>query len=200
MEWLHKAEQFFEFYQVPEERKVSIAALHLVDKAADRWFMFKHEFPNSWKGLTKLLMHEFSVHNFGEYQAALARISQEGSVDAYMDQFTKLSRQAPGFSSQALLSFFIEGLRPSIRTSVRAHRPVSLYAACELAKLFERGESQQRFQRVTGPLRHQAALHPAAPLRAQAPPRAPMAPAVGNQGVGKNFGGTRRLTQAKYQE
>lgn len=27
-----------------------------------------------------------------------------------------------------------------------------------------------------------------------------MAPAVGNQDVGRNFGGTRRLTQAEYQE
>nr|XP_011465702.1 PREDICTED: uncharacterized protein LOC105351847 [Fragaria vesca subsp. vesca] len=191
VEWLHKAEKFFEFYQVPKERKVFIAALHLVDKAADRWFMFKHEFPNSWKGLSELLMREFSVHNFGEYQAALARISQEG--------------RAPGFSSQALLSFFIERLRPSIRIIMRAHRPASLYEACELAKLFERGESQQRFQRVTGPPRHQATPLLATPLRAQVPPphiipRAPVAPTVGNLGAGRNFGGTRRLTQAEYQE
>lgn len=45
IEWLHKLEQFYEFYQVPEDRKLAIAVMHLVDKAADRWFMFKHEFP-----------------------------------------------------------------------------------------------------------------------------------------------------------
>ncbi|PRQ38519.1 hypothetical protein RchiOBHm_Chr4g0414861 [Rosa chinensis] len=50
VEWLNKTEQFFEFYHIPEERKLAIATMHLTEKASDRWFMFKHEFPNSWPG------------------------------------------------------------------------------------------------------------------------------------------------------
>lgn len=194
IEWLHKLEQFYEFYQVPEDRKLAIAVMHLVDKAADRWFMFKHEFPQTWRGLSELLMREFSAHNFGEYQAALAKIYQVGSVDVYMDQFTKLSRGAPGFSSLALLSFFLGGLKEPIRTNVRAHKPMTLYAACKLAKLFEgnvKSTHRPNYQ-TTG----RAPEAPRAPP--QATQRAPLAPNVVPASVGaRNFGGNRRLFQAK---
>ncbi|MDD0148659.1 hypothetical protein PSY31_23520, partial [Shigella flexneri] len=71
MEWLNKAEKFFEFYQIPEDKKLAIATMHLTDKASDRWYMFKHEFPPTWQGLADLLMREFSGHNVVDYQAAL---------------------------------------------------------------------------------------------------------------------------------
>lgn len=97
----------------------------------------------------------------------LARISQTGSVDLYMDQFTKLSRRSPGFSSQALLSFFIEGLKPHIRANVKAHRPMTLYAACELAKLFENSPAAHRAQlEIVAP---RAQYIPAPQHRIQAP-------------------------------
>lgn len=48
LEWLNKAEQYYELYQIPNDKKLSIATMHLADKASDRWYMFRHEFPNSW--------------------------------------------------------------------------------------------------------------------------------------------------------
>lgn len=126
IEWLNKADQYFEFYQIPEERKLSIATMHISDKAADRWYMFRHEFPNTWQGLSDLLMREFSCYNRSEYQAALARMNQTGSVDNYMDEFTKLSRRAPGFSPELLVSFFVGGLREEIRWNVHALKPKTL--------------------------------------------------------------------------
>lgn len=37
VEWLNKAEQYIELYQIPEDMKLSIATIHLSDKASDRW-------------------------------------------------------------------------------------------------------------------------------------------------------------------
>ena len=51
IEWLNKADQYFELYQVHEDKKVSIPSMHLSGKAADIWYMFKHEFPHTWQGL-----------------------------------------------------------------------------------------------------------------------------------------------------
>ncbi|XP_004305749.1 PREDICTED: enzymatic polyprotein-like [Fragaria vesca subsp. vesca] len=82
-----------------------------------------------------LLMREFSCYNRSEYQAALARMNKTGFVDSYMDEFTKLSRRAPEFSQELLVSFFIGGLKSKIRWSVHALKPKSLYEACELARL-----------------------------------------------------------------
>lgn len=137
VEWLNKADQYFELYQIPEERKLSIATMHLADKASDRWHMFRHEFPNTWYGLADLLMREFAGYNKADYQASLAKMSQTGSVEQYVEQFTKLSRRAPGFSQDLLLSCFIGGLKDDIRIDVKSQKPRTLYEACELAKVFE---------------------------------------------------------------
>lgn len=144
IEWLNKADQYFELYQVPEERKVAIASMHLSGKAADIWYMFKHEFPNSWQGLSDLLMREFGVFNRSDYQAALAKMTQVGSVEDYKTQFTKLSRRASGFSPELLLSCFVGGLKDDIRSDVRAQKPRTLYEACQLAKVYEEKYERQR--------------------------------------------------------
>ncbi|XP_004292526.1 PREDICTED: uncharacterized protein LOC101313866 [Fragaria vesca subsp. vesca] len=140
VEWLNKCEQFFEFYQIPEERKLSIASMYLTDKASDRWYMFRHEFPPTWQGLADLLMREFSSYNRAACHAALARMNQTGSVEQveqFMEQFTKLSRRTPGISQEVLVYFFIGGLREDIRADVQAFKPRSLYEACELARVYE---------------------------------------------------------------
>ncbi|KAM5551624.1 hypothetical protein ABKV19_026461 [Rosa sericea] len=150
VEWLNKADQYFEFYQIPEDRKLAIATMHLTDKASDRWYMFKHEFPNSRQGLADLLMREFSGYNRSEYQSALARMNPTGSVEQYKEQFTKLSRRAPGFPPKVLLAFFIGGLREDIRVDVQAQKPRSLYEACELARVYEtRNEGHRHFAKVS---------------------------------------------------
>lgn len=137
VEWLNKADQYFELYQVLEEKKVAIASMHLSGKAADIWYMFKHEFPSTWQGLANLMMREFGSFNRSDYQAALAKMTQVGSVEEYKTQFTKLSRRAPGFSPELLLSCFVGGLKDDIRTDVKAQKPKTLYEACELAKVYE---------------------------------------------------------------
>lgn len=137
VEWLNKADQYFELYQIPDERKLSNATMHLAGKASDQWYMFKHEFPNSWHGLSYLLMREFAGFNRADYQASLAKMSQTGSVEQYMEQFTRLSRRAPGFSQELLLSCFVGGLKDDIRIDVKSQKPRTLYEACELTKVFE---------------------------------------------------------------
>nr|XP_011468582.1 PREDICTED: uncharacterized protein LOC101308702 [Fragaria vesca subsp. vesca] len=204
VEWLNKAEQYFEFYQIPEERKLSLAAMHLVEKASDRWYMFRHEFPPTWEGLTELLMREYSSHSLIDYQAALARMSQTSSVEQYIDQFTKLSRRAPGFSPQALLSFFVGGLEDNIRADVKALKPKTLYEACELAKTFEERELHLRVHnRTTLNQRINNAIAPRVGAAQNQVVRAPM-PVNQPRGqiavVGNNGAGTRRLSQAEYQE
>ncbi|XP_004299206.1 PREDICTED: uncharacterized protein LOC101308378 [Fragaria vesca subsp. vesca] len=124
-------------------------------------------------------------------------MSQSGSVEQFMEDFTKLSRRAPGFGPQTLLSFFIGGLKDSIRPDVRALKPSTLYEACELAKIYEEEEKNIRLQSKA-----QVASRPPIPPRPinnvfqqrAAPPVAP------RPLQGANAGGNRRLTQAEYQE
>ncbi|KAL6184999.1 hypothetical protein ACLB2K_041134 [Fragaria x ananassa] len=203
VEWLNRVEQYFALYQIPDDKKLAIASLHLTDRVADRWFMFKHEFPNSWQGLVDLLMREFSGYNMMDYQAALTRLNQTASVEQFKDQFTKLARSAPGIPQQVLLSSFIRGLKEGIRAEVRAQKPKTLFEACELAKIFE--EKELSLRRITynprvsmAPVRNIQAA--AAPQRVQPQFNQPRLQAAPQQGVARQEGGIIRLTQVEYQE
>ncbi|XP_004301315.1 PREDICTED: uncharacterized protein LOC101314761 [Fragaria vesca subsp. vesca] len=209
IEWLNKAEQFFDFYQVPEDRRLAIGTMHLTGKASDRWYMFQREFPQTWQGLTDMLMREFGGYNVSDYQSALGRMSQVGNVDNYMKQFTRLSRRVPGFSQQALLSFFVGGLKSDIRANVKALKPKTLYEACELAKIFEEKEMNQRAVHRTIQQLRMTSSHTSSSNRPsttmslhQQRPQAAIRTNGGlhNTGVSVNVGGSRRLTQADYQE
>ncbi|XP_062028068.1 uncharacterized protein LOC133743955 [Rosa rugosa] len=208
VEWLNKAEQFFEFYKIPEDKKLAIATMHLTDKASDRWFMFKHEFPYTWQGLADLLMREFSGHNVIDYQAALARMSQTGSVEEYKEQFTKLSRRAPGFSQQVLLSCFLGGLKSEIRADVKAQKPRTLYEACELARIYEEKEAshkglnkfnqgQRTFPTPNFGNQFKSITHGGSSNQAKPTTVVQHRPAVQTN---NNVVGHRRLSQAEYQE
>lgn len=37
VDWVNKAEQFFQLYQIPDDRKITIAAMHLIGNAANIW-------------------------------------------------------------------------------------------------------------------------------------------------------------------
>ncbi|PRQ30153.1 putative nucleotidyltransferase, Ribonuclease H [Rosa chinensis] len=144
LHWLNKAEQYFDLYQIPEARRVAIAAMHLVDEAADVWHLFRHHYPGTWVGFTELLMREFGSHNRTDYQAALTKLSQSGTVSEFKSQFNKYARRAPGFSDDILLACFLGGLKEDISVDVRAMRPTSLYQAYELAMIFEERHMRQR--------------------------------------------------------
>lgn len=202
VEWLNKADQYFELYQVPEEKKLAIASMHLSGKAADIWYMFKHEFPYTWQGLADLLLREFGSFNKSDYQAALAKMTQVGSVDDYKMQFTKLSRRASGFSPELLLSCFIGGLKDDIRTDVKAQKPKTLYEACELAKVYE-----ERYDRYKAASRNQYHLRNGISTSRNTTPTPvqrnfPSASGAPNRQASSSSSGpgNKKLTQLEYHE
>lgn len=109
VEWLNKTEQYFTLYQIPEAKKVSIASMHLIDEAVDVWHLFQDEYPGTWAGFFELIMEEFGGNTKIDYQAALAKIYQSGSVNDYKTQFNKLSWRASDFSRDMLLACFVSG-------------------------------------------------------------------------------------------
>lgn len=111
--------------------------MHLVGNAANIWQLYLQDNLASWTGLVELLMRQFGSTNKMDHQAALARLSQTGSVTAYRDKFTKLSCRATGFSPELRLACFVGGLKEEIRVDVRAMKPTTLLDAYELAKLYE---------------------------------------------------------------
>nr|KYP49650.1 hypothetical protein KK1_028622 [Cajanus cajan] len=138
LSWIFKAEQFFDFYDTPDEHRMTIAAVHL-DKDVVPWFqMITRMQPfQSWKQFTKALESEFGPSPFECPRSTLFKLFQTASVNEYYMEFISLANRVYGISPDALLDCFISGLKPEIKRDVIAQSPLSLLKAVSLAKLFE---------------------------------------------------------------
>ncbi|XP_020206869.1 uncharacterized protein LOC109791920 [Cajanus cajan] len=138
LQWLFKAEQFFEFYGTPDEHRLSIAALHF-EKDVIPWFqMITRTQPfQNWKQFAKALELEFGPSPYDCPRSTLFKLSQSNSVSNYYTEFMSLANRVYGLSPDALLDCFISGLKPDLKREVIAQNPLSILKAVSLAKLFE---------------------------------------------------------------
>ncbi|KAK9928000.1 hypothetical protein M0R45_025158 [Rubus argutus] len=204
VEWLNKAEQYFMLYQIPDCKKVPIASMHLIDEAADVWHLFQAEYPGTWLGFSELIMKEFGGNTRIDYQAALAKMYQSGSVSDYKTQFNKLSRRASGFSREVLLACFVSGLKEEIRLDVRAHKPTNLLQAYELARIYEerhmghKNIHRQQPTKIASPMGFTASMeypHMSSSLPTHSTPRSgPLS------SFSSSSNNRRQLSQAEYHD
>lgn len=71
----------------------------------------------------------------------ILELQQTGSVVQFHTQFMTLANRVVGLSDEALLDYFISGLKPNIKKDVLAREPNSLPRAVALAKLYDEGGS-----------------------------------------------------------
>ncbi|KAJ1428448.1 Retrotransposon gag domain [Sesbania bispinosa] len=136
LQWIFKAEQFFDYYKTPDDQRLTIAAIHL-DKGVVPWFqMMSRNNPfHTWIGFTRALELEFGPSPYECPRVNLFKLSQVGMVHDYYAEFTVLSNRVYGVSTNALLDCFISGLKLEIRRDVIAQSPTSLLRTVSLAKL-----------------------------------------------------------------
>ncbi|KAI5441762.1 hypothetical protein KIW84_010995 [Lathyrus oleraceus] len=107
MNWIFRAEQFFDYYATPDNHRLTIAAVHM-EKDVVPWFqMISRNAPfQSWTMFTHALEREYA-------------------------------NRSDGLNPDATLDCFLSGLKPEIQRDVIAQTPTSLSRALALAKLFE---------------------------------------------------------------
>ena len=138
LQWIFKAEQFFEYYNTPELHRFTIVAIYL-EKDVVSWFqmMQKNNPFQSWDGFTKALTLEFGPSPYECPRSAFFKLSQLGSVNDYYVEFTALANRITGVTADAILDCFLSGLKLEIRRDVLAQSPNSILKVVSLAKLFE---------------------------------------------------------------
>ena len=138
LEWIFKAEKFFNYHHTPNEERVDIAAIHF-EKDVVPWFQMLQRLStiNSWHDLTRALQSQFGPSPFDYPMAELFKLQQTGSVSEYYLKFMSLANRSFGLPPEALLNCFLSGLHIEIRRDVVAQSPSSLLRAIALAKLYE---------------------------------------------------------------
>ncbi|XP_017406476.1 uncharacterized protein LOC108319747 [Vigna angularis] len=116
LQWIFKAEQFFDYYDTPDEQRLTIAAIHFEKEVVPWYQMMQRNNPIvSWNTLVRSLELEFGPSPFESPRSTLFKLTQSTSVNEYYVQFTALANKIYGVSNEALLDCFISGLKTDIR-------------------------------------------------------------------------------------
>lgn len=154
MGWIYKAEQYFEFQNIPAEQQVQLASFHLEGIALQwhRW-LTKFRGPLMWSEFSKAVIRRFGPTDYENPSEALARLKQTTTVAAYQEAFEKLSDQVDDLPENFLIGSFIAGLSDEIRLDVKIKQPKSLIDAIGVARLVE--EKNMLHQKSTQAFRSQ---------------------------------------------
>ncbi|XP_020964019.1 uncharacterized protein LOC110265382 [Arachis ipaensis] len=136
--WIFNADQYFNYYNTPEQEKLAIASIHM-DKGTVPWYqMMQRNQPfTSWFELKRAIEIKFGPSLFDCPRAALFKLTQKGSVADYYSEFIALANRSEINPPEALVDCFVSGLKADIKRDVIAQCPGSLIRAISLAKLFE---------------------------------------------------------------
>ena len=80
----------------------------------------------SWPGFLQALQTFFAPSQYEDPTGALFKLTQKGSVNAYLSKFEDLANRIIGLAPPFLLRYFIFGLSPEIRQEVQALKPLTL--------------------------------------------------------------------------
>ena len=184
--WIYKAEQFFWYQGTAPNEKVVLASFHLQDDALEWYQWYEQTQPNvTWEELTQALCVRFGPSDYEDFDEALAKLRQTGTVREYKMQFERLAAWVHNWLETALLGSYIGGLKEEIRSKVKLFRPTTLLHATSLARLQE-----DKLQKLRRPLL-KTALLPTPP-----PKSGPTNTSMLRLPPGTDF---KRLTQSEMQ-
>ncbi|XP_027348235.1 uncharacterized protein LOC113859732 [Abrus precatorius] len=138
LEWIFKADKFFNYHYTPDAERVNIASMHF-EKDVVSWFQMlqKIEEVPTWSALTRALESQFGPSPFDCPMADLFKLQQNGSVSDYYLQFMSLANRSEGLTEEAILNCFISGLNVDIKRNVIAFSPPNILRVVALAKFYE---------------------------------------------------------------
>ena len=108
LSWLCKAEQFYDFYQVPEDQKLSVAFYHM-DGRALAWFngLRCNNRLASWQQFLREFAAQYGPSEFDNPFGELSKLQQTGSMEEYCALFDDLYNRTSNLPQEFLIGCFI---------------------------------------------------------------------------------------------
>ena len=145
-EWILKAQQFFTYFETPDDHKMEIASFHMEGKALT-WFYWLKESspPASWEEFVEAICIRFGPSAYEDPVGIFTKLRQRGSIEDYQTEFETLSNQISGLSEEFRISTFLSGLKDELRIIVTMFKPSTLAAAFGLARLQEEEVGRKQY-------------------------------------------------------
>lgn len=147
MDWLSSVETFFEYMNIPEDKRVKLVAYKFKGGASTWWEQLNgnkrrkgKSSIQSWPKMRKLLRSRFLPNDYSRvlFQKYHHFNQQNKSVDNYIEEFCRLSaRNNLHESEDQLVSRYIRGLSFPIQEKLELSPVWTLYDAINLASKVE---------------------------------------------------------------
>lgn len=136
--WIMRVEQYFEGDNYNEEEKLRALRMCFDGEALMwyRWEKTRCPFPD-WNNLKQRVLEQYSVLKDATAGERLLKMSQEGTVREFIQQFISLATNTKGIPDPVLEMAFMNALKPKIRAGVRMFEPKTLQKMMDTAKLVE---------------------------------------------------------------
>ncbi|KAL9432532.1 hypothetical protein AB3S75_027545 [Citrus x aurantiifolia] len=139
-EWFSKVSQFFEYQGTTETQKVALASFHL-EGEANQWWQWLHKAYKEegrtviWADFEEELWARFGPTECEDFDEALSRVRQVGTLHDYQREFERLGNRVHGWTQKALVGTFMGGLKPEISDDIRMFKRKTLKEAISLARM-----------------------------------------------------------------
>jgi hypothetical protein len=154
-EWFNRVDQFFEYQETTDTQKVSLASFHLEGEANQWWQWLHRAYKEEGRTVTWEIFEEELWARFGpteceDFDEALSRVRQVGSLRDYQKEFERLGNRVHGWTQKALVGTFMGGLKVEISDAIRMFKPRTLKEAISLARM--KDEQLTRQGKFTRPI------------------------------------------------
>ncbi|XP_038989888.1 uncharacterized protein LOC120113137 [Phoenix dactylifera] len=148
-EWLDKVEQYFHVYETPREEKVTLASYHLEGRANRWWRWLRNIYEKEgnylgWTAFVQEFMNQWGPSPTINHHGQLAKLKQEGKVQVYIDEFRQLQIMVEGWSEEALLGTFVDGLKPWLSKEIKLKQPTHLQEAMRMVEILDQANILDR--------------------------------------------------------
>jgi hypothetical protein len=114
-EWFNWVDQFFEYQETADNQKVSLASFHL-EGEANQWWQWLHRAHKeegrtvTWEIFEEELWARFGPTEYEDFDEALSKVRQVGSLRDYQKEFERLGNRVHGWTQKALVGTFVKPL------------------------------------------------------------------------------------------
>ncbi|KAF2307372.1 hypothetical protein GH714_026694 [Hevea brasiliensis] len=136
----HNQPEVFEYHGTTESQKVPLASFHLEGEANQWWQWLKRSYKEENKMITLEIFYAELWARFGptddeDFDEALSKIKQVGSLSECQKEFENLGNRVQGWTKRALVGTFMGCLKPEVADGIRMFKPTSLKEAISLARM-----------------------------------------------------------------
>ncbi|KAF1872462.1 hypothetical protein Lal_00016761 [Lupinus albus] len=120
--WVQKLERYFTLKAISEEERVQATMVALEGRALSwyQWWEHCNQFP-TWESFKIAVVRRFQPSMIQNPFELLLSLKQEGSVEAYVEEFEKYAGALQKINPYFVRGVFLNGLKEEIRVEMRLH-------------------------------------------------------------------------------